>query len=355
MIRRRPKPLRWLAPFTALALALAAATGTAHAQAPAGSVPLPPSLDDGPRALASRPRYPMSASLAPNSGMLGQRLVYRGWVIVPKGTRVRFDRPSAGGEFTWGELHAGRQLATRAEVPGINWRDPIDSVWVETTVQVFQSGRVSIPGLTLRVGEDGSARLGRLPVVRAVVAGMLTPADSNAELRPVRGPHGAPWWERVPWTWVVVGLLAIALAVWLVRRLRRKKPVPVAPAAPVVAAPRVSPADEALRALAALRARQLPEKGQFAEHAFELTRLTRRFLEVTLVTPRPGDTSAELVDRLRSGVLGPDRLERLSALLALWDRVKFARAPLTVAEARRAEDAVEAFVSRPDQVPREVA
>lgn len=326
-----------------------------RAQPSADGVPMPDRLSDGPRALASQPNYPLSVRLTPKQAMLGERVTYRGWVVVPQGTKVRFDHPQSGGEFSWGEVHAGRQLSTRTEVPGVHWREPLDSVWVETTVQVFQTGAVSVPGLTLRVGDGPRPSVGRLPTVRLVVTGVLTPADSNAELRPVRGPHGAPWWERVPWTWVAIGLALVALAIVIVRRLRKKKPVPVAAPAPAVARPRVSPADEALRALAELRARQLPERGQFAEHAFELTRITRRFLEATLVTPRPGDTSAELVDRLRSGALGADRLERLSALLALWDRVKFARAPLTVAEARRAEDAVEAFVARPDQAPREVA
>lgn len=348
MMRRTPV-------LTALVLALLGAAARAGAQPAADGVPMPSGIQDGPRALASQPRYPTRASLAPRQAMLGERMTYHGWIIVPQGTKVRFDHPVAGGEFTWGEIHAGRQLATRREVPGVAWQQPLDSVWVETTVQVFQTGAVSIPGLAVRVGEDRRPSVGRLPTVRTIVTGVITPADSNAELRPVRGPHGAPWWERVPWTWVAVGLALLALAIVVVRRLRKKKPVPVTAPAATPQRPRVSPADEALRALAELRARQLPEHAQFAEHAFELTRITRRFLEATLVTPRPGDTSAELVERLRSGALGTDRLERLTALLALWDRVKFARAPLTVAEARRAEDAVEAFVSRPEQAPREVA
>lgn len=342
--------------IAALALLLAA---TAAAAAPvAGDVPLSTQLASGPQAAASHPHHPLRASVSPAVAPVGARFVYRGWVLVPQGTPVRFEPPSSGGELTWGEVHAGRQMTTHPPDASRHWGDPVDSVWVETSVQVFTPGRTSLPGLTLEVGSGANAVRGRLPVVSVVVASELSAADSNADLRPVRGPYAAPWWERVPWTQVVLVVVAlaaiVALIVWLRRRHRRRvvAPAPVA----VASGPRRSPGEEALAALAELRGRQLPEQGRFAEHAFELTRITRRFLEQTLVTPRPGDTSAELVDRLRSGALGAERLDRLTALLSLWDRVKFARAPLTVAEARRAEDAVEAFVARPaSEPPREVA
>src|SRR5262249_39607109 len=65
-----------------------------------------------------------------------------------------------------------------------------------------------------------------------------------------------------------------------------------------------------------------------------------------VTTPRPGDTSGELMERLKASRLPPDDLERLEGLLGLWDRVKFARWPLTEAEAQRCEEAVEAYVRR---------
>jgi len=44
-----------------------------------------------------------------------------------------------------------------------------------------------------------------------------------------------------------------------------------------------------------------------------------------------------------------DDYERLEGLLLLWDRVKFARAPLTPLEATRCEEAVEGYVRRTAQ------
>jgi hypothetical protein len=296
------------------------------------------------------------ASAAPRTGEVGSRFAYRGAIVVQQGTPVRFVHPGNGGDLSWGEVHTGRELAGELGPGQAEPHRVYDSVWVETTVQSFRTGLVELPGLEVEVGRAPRVSRGRLPVVRVVVTSVLSAADSLAELQPVRGPYAAPWWERVPWTLVLAAAGVLAALVWGVRRLMRRKPAPAPAAAPVAPArPRASPHDEALAALRALRARQLPEAGRFDEHAFELTRLTRRFLEATLVTPRPGDTSAELIERLRSGALGPERLERLAALLSLWDRVKFARAPLTVVEARRAEDAVEGLVTRAAEPPREVA
>jgi len=107
-------------------------------------------------------------------------------------------------------------------------------------------------------------------------------------------------------------------------------------------------------ALAKLREERLPEQGRFDAHALALTRILRRYLEARLGTPRPGDTSTELLQRLRASRLASDDVQRLEGLLGLWDRVKFARAPLDVPEAQRCETAVESLVRR-GAAPQEVA
>jgi hypothetical protein len=138
---------------------------------------------------------------------------------------------------------------------------------------------------------------------------------------------------------VGAGLALLVTLVW--RRGRRKVPVEAVPAR----APK-HPAQEALDALAALRGLHLPEHGRFAEHAFHLTRILRRFFEGTESAPRPGDTTPELMRHLEAARLEPLELERLATLLAAWDRVKFARAASSPEEAERAEEAVEELVRR---------
>ncbi|MFM7230912.1 MAG: DUF4129 domain-containing protein [bacterium] len=285
----------------------------------------------------------LRARINPGTAKVGQRLRYEGVVRVPAGTQVRYERPVGDAGATWSGVRVGR-------VPGRGGAP--DSVWFVADLQLFELGRVSVPGVGVRMAPapDGApAGRVRLPVVAVQVVTSLTPADSNADLRALHGPIAAPWWERVPWAWMV-GLLAfVAGAIALVRYLRRRTLRPVA--APTIAPvrTRVDPAAEALRALALLRARELPAQERFSDHALELTSILRRFLEATVMSPRPGDTSAELIDRLRASQVPPEDLERLEGLLALWDRVKFARAPFTLAGAQRAEEAVEAHVRAAQQ------
>lgn len=302
---------------------------------------------------AAVPYVPTQASLRPSPAKLGQRLLYRGNVLVPSGTRVRFDRPAAGGALTWGAPRTGQTSVDSRRLPVLY--GGVDSAWVEVPLQVFTTGPAAVPGLAVELRTaDGRRLVRRLPTAHVMVLPTLTAADSNATLRALHGPFGAPWWERVPWPLVIGGLLvlaAVVAAIVLARRRRKAVPAP----APVAAAPAPArdPGADALLALAKLRALRLPQAGRFADHAFELTRILRRYLEAVMGTPRPGDTSGELVERLRNSRLGPEEVARLEGLLGLWDRVKFARAPLGLEEAERCEAAVEALVRRRDV--REVA
>ena len=228
---------------------------------------------------------------------LGEPTRYRGRLIVPSSmTRVRWLPPEESEDFTWGSR------SRRGALLPVAAARRVDTLEVEATLQVFRLGDIAIPGLRFQVQEAGRTRIGRLPLVRLNVISVMTPADSNATLRPLRGPIAAPWWERVPWTWVVVALLALggAIAFYLL-----VEEAPAASRSPVVA-PVYDPAAEALAALAALRGLNLPAHGRYGEHAFHLTRIVRRFLEETAHTPRPGDTTPELLGHLERRALEAD-------------------------------------------------
>lgn len=291
------------------------------------------------------------AAITPPTAELGERVLYRGTVVLHGGagpSAIRWSRPDSSGVLVWGEL-APRYARGRAPAPvGDAARGPagasaaFDTAWVEVPLQIFETGVVTVPGLVFEVQEGSSWTPHRLPVVRMPIVPVLAAADSNARLKPLRGPLEAPWWERVPWTFVLAALAVLALTWWVWRWLRRRRPAAVPVPAP--AAARESPVAEALRELAALRRLQLVDAGRYADHAFALTRILRRFLERTRSTPRPGHTTPELVADLREAGLADAEVARIAALLGYWDRLKFARAGSAPAEARDAEDAVEAFV-----------
>jgi hypothetical protein len=297
------------------------------------------------------PEVALRVHISPAPARLGQALRYRAYTIAGPNQKLRFETPKSEGAFSWSNVRAGRSKQSTWD----QWRYGKtygDSVWFEARLQVFETGVISVPGPGVRIDPgpaSGKPTLTRLPTVQLLVLATVTAADSNQSLRGLHGPLGAPWWERLPLAWIAGGLAGLAVAALVVSRLRRRKrrplPRPSAPTA-VPGRPRLDPVAEALRAMAALRAAGLPAQQRFGEHALELTAILRRFLEATVTTPRPGDTSGELLERLRASRMPNDDLERLEGLLGLWDRVKFARWPLTEAEARRCEEAVEAYVRR---------
>ena len=294
---------------------------------------------------AGRPPYAIGVRLSRGVVKLGQPVLYRGWITGGDPARVRFVAPDSGGAFTWGPLRALVRApggkATSRDAASASFSD-FDTVFVEATLQGFASGDLAVPGLGFELDDGTGPRPGRFPVARLVVVPMLTAADTSARLRGLRGPLAAPWWERVPWTLAALVTVGLAALVAGIVGLRRRQTVVAAPA-PVAAR---DPMTQALAELEALRRIGLPARARFAEHAFQLGRIVRRFLEATAGTPLPGDTTPEFVGHLEAARLEAQDLERIGSLMRFWDRVKFARAEESTDEAARAEQSVESLVRR---------
>ncbi len=321
----------------ALAAAHAAAAAGASGPATAPSAVVATTVSDSGLA-AGRLLLPARVSARPDHVRLGEPLRVRAWVLLPHATRAQWLPPDSGGAFTWGALAARR-------IAGPGGRD---TLLLESRLQIFATGPVSVPGPRFRMlgsgGGTGERAARRLPTVRVTVEASPGVADSNARLHALRAPLEAPWWERVPWTLVGIGAgLIAALIAWL--RLRRRR-VPRLEPVRAAGRPARDPAETALEELEALRRLELPRAGRFADHALELTRIARRFLEATAGTPRPGDTTPELVRHLEAAQLEADQIARLAALLRAWDQVKFARQPSTIDECERAEQGVEELARR---------
>jgi hypothetical protein len=337
MSGRRRRPARGAALAATLALlGLPAIAPAVRAQD--GAAPPAPA--------SRRPPYAIGVRLSRGAVRIGEPVIYRGWITGGDPARIRFFAPDSGGAFTWGPLRATvrapRAKPVERNAAGAVAFTDLDTVFIETTVQAFAAGELPLPGLAFELDDGSGPRSGRLPLKKLIVAPMLTAADSSARLRALRGPLAAPWWERVPWTMVALITAGIGALIAAIVWLRRRRPA-VATPAPVVAR---DPATQALAELEALRRLGLPARARFAEHAFQLGRIVRRFLEATAGTPLPGDTTPEFVVHLEAARLEGEDLKRIESLMRFWDRVKFARAEESVDEASRAEQSVESLVRR---------
>jgi hypothetical protein len=201
-----------------------------------------------------------------------------------------------------------------------------------------------MPGPAIRFHVPGEAeRLGRFPTTGFVVGRTVPETGPEPPLRGMKALIAAPWWQRVPWWWIVAALLATALVVALVRAwLLRAKPRAAVPAPDV---PEEAPEIAARRRLAALIAQRLPEAGRTYEHGSELADILRRYAERRFESPRPGFTTRELLQHLaaRAEVLPAD-VERLRVILEACDLTKFARRPYDADRAHAAERDATALV-----------
>jgi len=190
-----------------------------------------------------------------------------------------------------------------------------------------------------------AAREGRFPTSGFVVAPMVPRSGPEPPLRDMKALVPPPWWALVPWLWIAIALVTIALVTFLVRRwlAARRKRVVQGPAG----APEETAEAEALRRLDALIARRLPEANRTLEHGTELADLLRRYVERRFESPRPGYTTSELARHLTGrGDVDPGDVARLRAILDACDLTKFARRPYDAARAHEAEATARALILR---------
>ena len=222
------------------------------------------------------------------------------------------------------------------------------AIWALTA---WRPGRLALPPVQYRIRRDGVERGADAALPPLDVLSVLPVDTAGVEPMPARDVLGP---DRLMWPLFLLLALAgaaIAGGVWAWRRWR-PRPAPVLlPALP----PRVN----ALRALDQLRARGLLESGDVKAFIFELTAIIRMYMAGIEPAWSTDLTTAEVCDRMASAVAVPgsggardgDVPDRIETLLSRADLVKFARRPMTAAEAgadfERAWRWVESFVWPP--------
>lgn len=223
---------------------------------------------------------------------------------------------------------------------------------VSYLVTAFDSAFIYIPGLPVVSGED---TVFTDPLTLKV---MDVPVDTTQNaITDIKNVYKPPF----DWVgfftivaYVLLGLLVVALIVWLVWRLAKSHDDKTDDADTEPVDPRQAH-EIALEELELLRRKQLWQEGRNKEYHTEITEILRRYIQRRFDISAMEITSDELMDELRNYSFFKDKKDEiviLSNILSLADLVKFAKFfPLASDNEnvmRKAVDFVEA-TKTPDQ------
>ena len=216
------------------------------------------------------------------------------------------------------------------------------------TLTIFTTGYHIVPAPRVSyTTSDGTPHEAVGEAIRIHVASMFTQEGQPTDIRDIKPPEdvpfdGHPYLLGAAVLGAVMGL-GMALYVFL-KRFRRTVATPPRPAYEV-----------ALEALSQLRAKQLPQAGQFEAYYVALSTIVRLYLEDGLKVRAPEMTTEEFLSAVTRDTR-PSRLplaqqRLLGAFLSQADLVKFARHIPSLAESEAAHEAAKRFVdeTRPRQ------
>lgn len=186
------------------------------------------------------------------------------------------------------------------------------------TIEPIQAGTSHIDPILVRFTDrrQGEAKIHEVetdPLTLDIIS-EIQDVPSLSELKRMEVPRELPS-ERQAWPWIAggVGLIAVAVVLFFMRRKKRASTLP-----------EPTPAERAARELAALRQRGIrPEEAK----AFyvELTAIVRRYIERTTGIQAPEQTTEEFLHEIGRGeTFSLDQRQRLKDFLESADLVKFA-------------------------------
>jgi hypothetical protein len=218
-----------------------------------------------------------------------------------------------------------------------------DTTVVESTASyrlaAWDTGRVAIPLGDVVVARDGAEQRISLGNLAVQVRSVLPPDTTLHVPKPARDILAAlrPWWH-----WLLAGLIALALIgllIWWWRRRRRR--------------PKVLAIDAYARAeqeFAHIEKLGLLDAGERGRYVALYVEVMRDYLAARLPLASRSHTSTELLDALRQERSAP--IDRLAALLAEADLIKFARRPVATERAREMAKIARLVVHRVEEVHR---
>ena len=202
---------------------------------------------------------------------------------------------------------------------------------------------VSTGTINCVVGEETFST--NFPAVTLDVKSSL-PEDASSALADIRGVHKLP--GRIPvWLWIIPAAALIAFLVGLLTSRLWKNREALIPKPPPI-----PPHVIALKALEALRNRDLLEKGECGPFYTELPMILRAYLEGRFHLNAPDETTEEIVEEMsRSPELNGSQRNILQEFMRQADMVKFAKGHPDRSTMEAAFDTTRQFVEETVESP----
>jgi hypothetical protein len=259
----------------------------------------------------------LTCSLGTNAQVLVKAFIDRDKIVVGDSIVLTLDvRAPLGETITWFNLDT---------IPHFEFLDKgkVDTVegvdgkkWVQQiTLTSYDSGYWQIPNLAMKVA--GKTYFSDSLGVQVNYAN----TDLSAEYKDIKEIEDVPNTDTnyIPW---VIGAVTLVALVILLLLFWKKKKVKTTPALVVV---QLTPFEEAMQAMATLKEKDLPNKGDVKAYYTSLNDILRLFVQRKLNIASREKTNEELIIALKKQQMQDEHFNELSGALRMADFVKFAR------------------------------
>ena len=264
----------------------------------------------------------VTASVNPIAGTVGDRLTYEIIVTTDKETGAPVKPEALLGDTAPFEMLDAKAVTVNEQTHKLIF-----------SLALFQTGRFQLPIYTLHwVDKEGKPHSVSTEPLFVDILSVLRPTQKEPVNLDISPPAEAvlDWWAYVlPAALAILLIALLAVALWQFKKRPKQK-------IKVVEQVKVSPAESALRRLADLERRELPQSGQMKKYFTELSDTFREYIEKEFSIDAMEKTTFELESELPNILEG--QRERIISLLEMCDAVKFAKAVLPTEEALRALD-----------------
>jgi len=190
------------------------------------------------------------------------------------------------------------------------------------TITVYDTGRYNIPSIPVTAEspeqDDEPIELESSEIAINILS--IVPPDAQ-DLKDIKPLMRIP--PRIPWLWILLGLVGIAVAFYLWRRFLSDEHEQEPEISPEQR--RLNAHEIALSRLADIREADYPAKGAMKQHFSEISETLREYFENRYFIPALEMTTSEVIEQLPSHVSDELVGKKIEGLLQLSDLVKFAK------------------------------